>query len=379
LLLSFATYAFFSAITGITSIIARYSRSLGYTVGETGLMFSLTPLAASMLRLPVGVTADRIGGRVFIVGGPLLATFAAFIAMNTTSLSGLMTARGLQGAALAFFVAPSIYAASVLREVPAARAIAVRSASIAAASSTAPYIAGLLVDYVGYRAGFAYAAVMGLASATASAFLPLSKPTGRREYRVREALGYAVRIIPLFITSLVDGIVFLGFQSLPQTHLKDLGFAASTFGLALALQGAAGVPFRLYASKLAVEAGCITSMTLGYSLALTAMALLVSNVIPPWIYAAGLLYGAGLGLVVPSEQLIIVTTVPERLRNTILSVYTLAFDIGGFIGSSLLGIIAQNYGYRAGYTTMLIAQLISLSTISVWGILRGFHRCKLYG
>jgi predicted MFS family arabinose efflux permease len=377
LLLTFATYAFFSATMGVTSIIARYSRFLGFSVSETGLMFSLTPLVASLLRLPVGVAADRVGGRLFIVGGPLLAASAAAVAMVSSSLGGLMAARGLQGAALAFFVAPSIYAASVLRGVAAARAIAVRSAAIAAASSTAPYIAGLLVDAAGYWAGFAYAALMGLAAAAASALLPLAAPQGGQGYRVREALEYARRIAPLFAASLADGVVFLGFQSLPQTHLKDLGYAASVFGLALALQGAAGIPFRLYASRLATRVGCVASMGFGYLLASTAMAVLTGTVVPPWVYVVGLLYGAGLGLVVPSEQLIIVSTVPERIRNTLLSMYTLAFDIGGFIGSTVLGVIAQDMGYHAGYTAMLAVQLASLVLISSWGLLRGFRRCRL--
>ncbi len=382
LLLALATYAFFSSVMAITSIIARYSRHLGYSIEATGLMFSLTPLAASLLRLPVGVAADRLGGRLFIVLGSLLASAAAVAALSTSSLEGLMAARALQGAALAFFVAPSIYAASVLQGVPPARAIAVRSAAIAAASSTAPYIAGFLVDYAGYRAGFSYAALSGLLAATSSALLPIHAPAAKGNgggWRVLEVLRHARMLIPLFAASALDGIVFLGFQSLPQANLRDLGYPASVFGLALALNGAAGVPFRLYASKLSPSLGCIAGMALGYSLAVMGMGLLWRSVTPPWIHVVGLLYGAGLGLVVPSEQLIIVSTVPEKVRNTLLSIYTLFFDVGGFLGSTLLGALAEAQGYAAGYAAMLLSQLSSLILVALWGLRVGFRRCRLEG
>jgi predicted MFS family arabinose efflux permease len=278
-----------------------------------------------------------------------------------------MAARALQGVALASFVAPSIYAASMLAGVDPAKAIAVRSASIAAASSTAPYIAGLLVDYAGYTAGFAYATLSGLASAAASAALPMARRVrGRGGPPIREVLSSVRRLLPLFTASALDGVVFLGFQSLPQTHLKDLGYAASVFGLAMALNGAAGVPFRLYASRLAVRVGCLYSMALGYAAASAGMAALLHSVEPPYIYAAGVAYGAGLGLVVPSEQLLVVSNTPARVRNTVLSVYTLAFDIGGFAGSALLGALAEAHGYGAGYTAMLVAQLTSLAIVSTW-------------
>ncbi len=360
---------FFSGLIAITSIIARYARFLGLSVASVGLVFSLAPLASAVSRIPVGVGADRVGARPFMVLGSVWILVSGLVAAASHSILGVALARALQGLGLAFFVAPSIFAASVIPGVSASRAISARSAAIALASSISPFISGVLVDHYGYAAGFLYGSANGGLAALLSALLFLEKPVEktRRSTLLREALSSARSlwaIVP--VAPIIDGAVFMGFQSLPQAELRDLGYPAAVFGLALALNGLAGFPSRLSVSRLASRYGCPMLMLAGYASIVTGLGVLRISVAPPAIYLVGALYGAGFGLVAPSEQLLIVTNTPRAVRNTVLSIYTLGFDAGGFIGSTLLGALASGHGYSASYTAMMIMEVLSASIVLAW-------------
>jgi len=360
---------FFSGLIAITSIIARYTRFLGLSIAGVGFVFSLAPLASAVSRIPVGMGADRIGAQPFMILGGIWILVSGLIAALSHSVLGVALARALQGLGLAFFVAPSIFAASVIPGVPASRAISARSAAIAIASSISPFVAGVLVDHYGYVAGFLYGAANGGLAALLSALLSLEKPVDRiqRTTLLRGALSSARSlwaIVP--VAPIIDGAVFLGFQSLPQAELRDLGYPAAVFGLALALNGLAGFPSRLSVSRLAPRYGCPALMLAGYLATITSMGVLRASVAPPAIYLVGALYGAGFGLVAPSEQLLIVTSTPRAVRNTVLSIYTLGFDTGGFIGSTLLGALASSHGYTASYTAMIILETLSAATVLAW-------------
>ena len=375
-----STYLFFSGLMAITSIIARYARFLGLSVASVGFVFSLAPLVAAVSRLPVGLGADRVGARPFMVMGGVWILVAGLVAAVSHSVLGVGLARGLQGLGLAFFVAPSIFAASVLPGVPASRAVSARSAAIALASGTSPFVAGVLVDRFGYMAGFLYGSVNGGLAALLSALMVLEKPSGktRRGLLLREALRSARglwAVVP--VAPLIDGAVFMGFQSLPQAELRDLGYPAAVFGLALALNGLAGFPSRLSVSRLAPRYGCPMLMLAGYASIVTGLGVLRLSVAPPAIYLVGALYGAGFGLVAPSEQLLIVTNTPRAVRNTVLSIYTLGFDAGGFIGSTLLGALASIHGYQASYTTMIVLETVSATTVLAWATMTQRLRARL--
>jgi predicted MFS family arabinose efflux permease len=370
-LLVIATYMFFSGMMSITSIVARYARFLGVSIAGTGVIFSLTSLSAALLRIPVGVAADRLGPRPFMALGGLSVALAGLVAMASGSGLGLGVTRIMQGVGLAFFVAPSIYVASMVRGVSVNTAVSLRSAAISAASITAPFIAGILVDKTGYGAAFTYAVLNAVGAAAASMLIRAGLPQVRASKpRLGEAFSALRRIWIVAVTPIVDGAVFLGFQSLPQANLKDLGYPATVFGTALSLSGATGLAARLSTSTLVPLMGCIATMLAGYALLVGATAALLVSVTPPWIYLSGSLYGAGFGFIAPAEQVLIVSNVEPRIRNTVLSMYTLSFDIGGFIGSTLLGAIAEQGGYEAGYTAMVLLQAASLVLVALWGISR---------
>jgi predicted MFS family arabinose efflux permease len=370
-LLVIATYMFFSGMMSITSIVARYARFLGVSIASTGIIFSLASLSASVLRIPVGVAADRIGPRPFMALGGLSLALAGLVAMLSESGLGLGITRIMQGVGLALFVAPSIYVASMVRGVSVNTAVSLRSAAISTASATAPFIAGLIVDKAGYGAAFAYAVLNSIGAAAASSLIRAGAPSARAgKPRLGEAFSALRRIWIIAVTPIVDGAVFLGFQSLPQANLKDLGYPATVFGTALSLSGATGLVARLSTSVLVPLIGCIATMLMGYTLLVGATAVLLASVLPPWIYLSGSLYGAGFGLIAPSEQVLIVSNVEPRIRNTVLSMYTLSFDIGGFIGSTLLGAIAERGGYEAGYTAISVMQALSLVLVASWSISR---------
>ncbi len=367
LLIAAATYTFFFATIGMGSVIARYARDLGLSVTEATLIYSVTPLTAALLRIPFGVIADRIGSREVMALGGLFAFVAGLIAAHSKAATGLALARAMQGIALAAYVAPSITVAGQLTGVPVDRAISVRSASISAASSTAPAIVAFAVDTLGYHGGFILSAVVGASSTVLSFSLKVEKRSVREgSWTIGAALRASASIAPLLVASGADGLVFFAVQSLPQVHLRDLGYSATVFGMALTVNGVTGFFARLTAPRVAERLSPFGTMYLGYVMAATGLTILALNPRPPSVYLAFALYGSGLGLVVPMEQLLIVTYTPANVRATVTSLYALAFDISGVAGSAGYGILAEHVGYNTAYQMMAANELLAISFVALF-------------
>ncbi len=357
-LLAFSTFTFFSSSLGIASIIARYGREFGFSLAETGFVFSAAPLAAALLRLPVGFVADRYGAKLFMVAGSAVMTASALYASLARDVPGLFMARLLQGVGLALYIGPSIAAASMLKGVEAHRAIPLRSASISAAATIAPIIVGVVTDSLGYSAAFTVAAVHGAAAAAASAMLKIVKPArhGGRVAGLRKGLS---TVALLSLLSLIDGIVFFAYQALPQTHLADLGYPATVYGVALAASGVAGFFARLSTAFLTTRYGPARVMAMGYTLSAASLTVIAVGFDPLRLLMSETLYGIGLGLSVPSGQVLLMTSVPQEARNLAASIYTLAFDAGGFAGSYMFGLVAELEGYTRAYSYMAMAELVA--------------------
>ncbi|HIQ13217.1 MAG TPA: hypothetical protein EYH44_02375 [Thermoprotei archaeon] len=78
-----------------------------------------------------------------------------------------------------------------------------------------------------------------------------------------------------------------------------------------------------------------------------------------------MLYGGGIGFTVPSGQYILLSSVPEGMRNTASSVYASGFDIGGSVLVVLLSYIAQVYGFSTSYLYMTLALLLSMAILYI--------------
>ncbi len=350
------SFAFFSSMIGMASIIARFTRELGLSASGVGFIFSIAPLVAASLRLPIGILADRYGVRVFLVAGGFAAAGAGFTAALMASVEGIIVARIMQGIALALFITPSIVASFQLPDAKPSTAVAYRSASVSLAATVSPVVAGLLVDHLGYATAFGYAGFAGLTATFIALMLPLRENTTRARRSLKGSHVIVVRearkVTPFFAMALMDGMVFFTYQSLIQSHLRDMGYPATVYGIAGLVNGIAGAIARASTARLMHVMGAGRLLMTGFIIEALATGLLTRLYTPPGLYLVAALYGVGLGLIVPSEQVLLVDNVDPRVRNTVVSFYSISFDLGGFIGPNVYGFIAEVGDYTRSYTLM---------------------------
>lgn len=104
--LALATIAFalcFSAWGMIAPIAPKLQDELGLSNTETSIMISIPVLLGSLLRIPLGVVTDRIGGRVVFTGMLVYSAGAVLLVGFATSYAALLGAGLLLGVAGASF------------------------------------------------------------------------------------------------------------------------------------------------------------------------------------------------------------------------------------------------------------------------------------
>ena len=366
-LLALTVFFFFSSLVGLGSVIARYSREIGINREQAGIMYSAASLTSAVLRIPIGVIADVIGSKTFMAAGLVVAAIAGIEAHHATGLGELIATRVVQGIAIASFIAPSIAATSLIEGGAGIVSLAVsaRSAAISTALIVSPLIAGILVDTIGYPAAFTYSSIVALLGLAPLLRLRLSAPrtrigtpmakTALRDLKKKIVLG-------VILVALLDGSVFISLQVLVQYEVAEKTLPATYYGIFMSIYGIVGLLSRASSGKVMSLKGPATTMVAGITAEITGLILLAFlRQIPPAFYASAALLGAGLGLVVTSEQYLLVTNTSRQTRNTLASIYAVAVDVGGGLGSILYTAIASLSSYTTTYLSMALAELTAAS------------------
>ena len=365
-----AVFLYFAALGGMGSIISRFSRELGASTFETGLIFSIGPIIGVLSRVPSGVYADKFGSKYFMAGGSLIIFFAALYASSISGYTELFIVRGLQGLSIGLFISASIAAVSIYGYMEYLyRLLSYRAAAISLSSLVGPPVVAYFVDNFSYSTAFIVISLFGLSAAISSLLLPKAVSGKAGESSTKGIILSVLRnkvVAALFILPLVNGGVFISLYSLQQDHVFSIGHGAIVFGNLLFVIGVVGLFTRLYAIRVIERFGSLLTIVLGLFLEAIGLFLLVSWSGDPYIlYLMGVLYGGGIGFTVPSGQYILLTSVSEETRNTASSVYASGFDIGGSVGVILFSYVAQIYGFSMSYLIMGVGLLIAMSSLYI--------------
>ena len=164
----------------------------------------------------------------------------------------------------------------------------------------------------------------------------------------------------MMLAALFNGVLFLSLSGVLQAHYRDLGYEAKTYGYYLMLFGLSSTVSRYIAGKLSTQKNPAVIALVGHAITVLAVYMLKEMYLAPSSYVVALVYGFGMGLTVPTQQLIVTSSVPEEVRNRAISIYAMGYDLGGFIGPMVYGYIASAYGYNTSYQYMVLIPLAAL-------------------
>ena len=157
----------------ILPLVALSARALGASVGTAALIVALIGLGQLIGDLPAGALAARIGERRALIAACVvdaLALLGAFLAQSLLVLAVAITITGLAHAV--FGLARHAYLTEAIPVPFRARALSTLGGSFRIGLFIGPFIAAVIVTRWSIGAAYGFAAIMSIAAAILTAFLP---------------------------------------------------------------------------------------------------------------------------------------------------------------------------------------------------------------
>ena len=351
---------YFLSIWLIASVLARYSRDLGIGLAEVSVIWSSISLVTLVLRPFTGYLADRWSSNAAMSIGAAFSCASSLIYLVARDFNTLLLGRVIQGLGNSFFIAPSAVAVAS-SSVYIGMALGMRSMLVSLGGVIGPPLAGILVDYVGYAPVFILSTALGMVIVVINLGLK-GERSDRADVSWRHAINWTVAATMLLAS--LGGAVLMTLLGLVQVHYRDLGYEASVFGYLSIFFAVSGLVSRYLAGRLAEEVGPLKVIAVGYLISSVSMVMFSRMYLPPWSFLAVVVYGFGLGLTVPTQQLIAISSVPPGAKNRAMSFYAMGADVGRFLGPLALGYVASIRGYVASYQLMILLPLAALPVLS---------------
>ena len=355
---SFAHSAFYLLPKYLERSLAAGPAEIGLVVG----MFGWATVAVSPLS---GWLLDRSSVRfAFVIGAA--ATALSTLAFVTIDHVGalLLVLRVLQALAHAVvFTAVGVAVATLVRTERLSEALGLSGASMLVMNALAPAVLEPLAARAGWDTVFVVTTVVATFATVLGTRLPARSgprgevPKGGYVALLRRPLGRDFAIVSA-IAGLAFGTVF-AFE--PGLALRLGRESVGGFFVAYAT-GAIGV--RLGLGRLPDRLGrhaVATAMLVLYSVTVASLAFVPAYLLE----VVGLVFGIAHGLFYPSLNGLVLATVEPERRGRLFGLFTAAFYLG-FAGPSLLGFVADRFGFETvfvaiGGTTALGALILARS------------------
>jgi MFS family permease len=351
-----AVWFTFTAFGLVIPVIPRLvTETLHGSAAMVGAAFATAAVVALLLRPFGGQLAQRLGARLVMVVGAVVAAGTGVAYALPLGMPGLLAARVGMGAAEALLMtAGSVWAVSLAPPHRRGQVVGLYGLSMWGGLTAGPALGEVL-----YRVGssglvWAAAAALPVAALLVLCRLPRGELVGQRVSR---------RLLPpaAVLPGLALGAGAFGYASVTSfggLAMADRGIANGS--MLLSLFSAAYVTVRLLASRLPDRFGAVPMILASASV--EAAGLLLIALAPSWwVAAAGaLVAGGGFTLLYPSLALVAINTAPEAERGATLgavsSFLDLSVGVAGLVGGVIAGVsYAAVFGLAAALALAAIA------------------------
>ena len=371
-------YVAFSNLSMVSTVMGLYLEHVGFSLAGVGVLFGALQLGKTLLEVPTGFVADRLGSR---------ASLIAAVALEMAGYSLMLVARGLPAMLCVMLVLASAYtlttgcATAIVADHLIARGREGELTRVSAVSRIVFYCcygasalaAGLLAD-VGYALVFALS-IASLAGALACVLLMRDDRAGEKDgapaapVRALDAARYVAGCRPVLYYVLVEGAVAWSMVPVDDFYNNYLngyfGVPLPAVGAVVAAQFAVTSLAGLGSSRLARRLGDARVTRLG-PLAVVALFLAFSLCSEP--RAAVALYMAGLAafcLVNPVRTKVLNVALDPRYRVTALSFASIAVSLLSAVSQPLFGWLSGMLDMRLAMVALLATSLALLGAINL--------------
>lgn len=340
----------------IVPVFVEYAKELtGYTATLAGLAIGIYGLTQALLQIPLGMLSDRIGRKPVIVGGLLVFALGSVVAALSTSLSGVILGRALQGAG-AIGAAVLALTADLTREEQRIKVMAFIGISIGVSFALAMVLGPLLHRWLGLAGLFWLIAALALV-AIGIVTLRVPTPAVSRFHRdtevevgwLRQALGNRQLLRLDFGIFTLHTVLMATFVVVPGMLHERLGLAGGQDWLVylptMALGMALIIPFIILAEKRRILKPVLVGAVTVLVLAELGLASLGGSMAGMVIML--LLFFAAFNLLEAMLPSLVARLAPAAHKGTAMGVYSSSQFLGIFAGGALGGWLLEHRGVTA--------------------------------
>ncbi|MFP8878421.1 MAG: MFS transporter [Myxococcota bacterium] len=337
---------------------------LGVGPFEIGLLAAVYGAVVVLCVPAMGVLVDRHGRRDFLTAGGLLMAASSLAYVSVVEVGPLLYGlRAIQ--AIAFAMAFAAGAALAVDLAPPGRlshAIGVFGLTFLSMNAVAPAMVEEISARAGWPVAFAVAAVGALLCAILSRRIPDLRPDHATTGEIPSLWSVAKRprLLRLMLIIALVGTAMATLFTFFQPYARELGIQnLKSFFVAYALcavfvRGALGS----FAERVGLHRVSIGGLALYVAVVTAAVALQ-----PGWLPVFGAGLGIAHGFAYPSLNAIAVEGVAQNERGKVMALFQAAFNVGFAGFSILLGLLAQEQGYRPVFGVGGLCALAALTIL----------------
>jgi MFS transporter, YNFM family, putative membrane transport protein len=366
-----AGYCCFINLYSPQAILPLLSGEFGASAAQVSTIITVSTLAVAVTAPFTGTVADVLGRKRVIVAAMFALVIPTLMVGLSTSLSGMIFWRGVQG-----LVLPPIFAVTVAYigdEWPhnqATTAAGIYSSGASLGGFSGRLVTGFFADWIGWRWGFAALALIALAGAIGVSFL---LPRERKFVRSEGLLASGKQMLAHLRNRQLVAIFAVGFGVL-------FNFIATFTFISFHL---AAAPYNLSATWLGVLfvtylAGSALTPWTGWAvnrfgrrrfmiwvilLWIAGVALTLASPLP--LIVLGLTLCAACGLVCQAISTASVAITAAAGRSSAVGLYVTSFYVGGSFGAALGGIAWTYGGWPACVALVVLMQAIMAAIVAL--------------
>ncbi|KYZ78173.1 hypothetical protein AXX12_01105 [Anaerosporomusa subterranea] len=330
----------------IIPVLPIYLKLQGFSDTKIGILMGVAALGALVVRPWCGKLVDIRGSRPVLLFGQALTAFGVAAYFWTSAFLPLILLRFFQGVAMAFYGTASMtFASSVETSDRIAGAIALYTVftmvGLGIATSGGPLVFGI----IGFKnlAGFGLATILFAAAIMIFRSKAIPPVAGKQRAPFLTVLRTKEVLAPTVCLFASNFACMTAFTYVPLLALsKSMPFSGFFVSFMIAV-----VVARLSVNQLASRARTVVLATLASIINALGVIIVAVYTSPVTLVAAGSCIGIGFGLIFPILAVYVIQHNNPVNKGAALSILSGAGDVGNALGASVLGIVADIFGYRA--------------------------------
>lgn len=328
---------------------------LGIGESQLGFIIGSFTLSSVVVRPIIGGLLDRFGRRFFIVAGLILVAIAMFLYNWSSGIFLLLLLRVLHGSGWA--MSTTSIGTSITDVIPALRrneGMGWYGMSMSVSMAIGPVFGVWMVQSYSFRHLIVLASCLSVAAILMA--LATKVPAIRSDNK-RKAVFFDKSVLPISAAIFFLALTYGGITTFLPLFAGSIQVNAGTFFLAYAVALTLARPVAGRLADRYNEGSIIIP-----SMILTIIALLILSLSDglPGVIVSAILYGVGFGSAQPTLQAAILGLVSPAKKGMANASFFTAMDLGIGLGSILLGVISQLFGYPALFAACAVSGFIAL-------------------